>query len=150
MCVCQSDAKCEIVCHDCSLGETGAGKSLLVKVMTGDEAVRTSSTSAGTAKAERYTTGNAGLVFQITGLFWRNHRSLLEKSQVSFEKWRRADSSPFLGWYTRSLLRNRRSLLRNIHTTDSRLNFVDTPGFKLPLSPGLKILKSPLPIEFTK
>ena len=56
------------------IGETGAGKSLLVKVMTGDEGVRTSATSAGTLRPERYETA-------------------------------------------------------------CRLNFVDTPGFKLPLSP---------------
>mmetsp|Transcript_47805 Transcript_47805/g.77125 ORF Transcript_47805/g.77125 Transcript_47805/m.77125 type:complete len:281 (-) Transcript_47805:65-907(-) len=56
------------------IGETGAGKSLLVEVMTGDDGVRVCATSAGTVKEERF-------------------------------------------------------------TTESRLNFVDTPGFKLPLSP---------------
>ncbi|KAJ1468391.1 hypothetical protein T484DRAFT_2259836 [Baffinella frigidus] len=36
------------------IGESGAGKSLLVKVMTGDDSIVTSATQAGTSADKRY------------------------------------------------------------------------------------------------
>jgi hypothetical protein len=93
------------------IGETGAGKSLLVKIMTGDEGVRTSSTSAGTVR-EVQETGHTCL--------GACEMEILARTFVS---------SVHLTGCPYALLSQER------FSTPSRLNFVDTPGFKLPLSP---------------